>query len=133
MATKFEMITPEMEQVLRDTANPDQNISYKAMQRVIAAIQLPLNQAVLDGDITSNVFQVMPFKPGIETRFPLDFVVPGTESTYSAYTMPNTGYIPEKNVDGDYVVIPTYKVAVALDWAIPVSYTHLTLPTKRIV
>jgi hypothetical protein len=115
---KLDKITPEMEAVLKLSASMDLNQSVPAFRQIIAAIVEPIQQGITDGDILGNIFDIVPFKPGVETRFPLDFFAPGTEGDYSAFTMPNTGYIPEKNVEGDYVVIPHFKVGVALDWSI---------------
>ena len=46
---------------------------------------------------------------------------------------PSTGEIPEKDLPWAQVLIPTTEGGVSGYGRIPVSYTHLTLPTKRIV
>ena len=49
-------------------------------------------------------------------EFPLDFLAPGTEKDFVAYTIPNHGYIPQKHVEGDYVMVPTYDIGASIDY-----------------
>jgi len=46
----------------------------------------------------------------------LDFLAPGTESEFVAYTIPNHGRIPERHVEGDYVMVPTYDIGASIDF-----------------
>jgi len=41
---------------------------------------------------------------------------PGSEKNFVAYTIPNHGYIPQRNVEGDYVMVPTYAIGASIDW-----------------
>jgi hypothetical protein len=47
----------------------------------------------------------------------LDFIAPGTERDYVAYTVPAQGRIPERHVEGDFVMVPTYEVGSSIDFA----------------
>jgi hypothetical protein len=49
-------------------------------------------------------------------EFPLDFLAPGTEKDFVAYTIPNHGYIPERHVESDYVMVPTYDIGASIDY-----------------
>ena len=46
----------------------------------------------------------------------MDFIAPGTEKDFVAYTIPNHGRIPERHVEGDYVMVPTYDVGASIDF-----------------
>jgi hypothetical protein len=72
------------------------------------ALQLPLRQAVLVGDTVTDIFERYDFAPGAQTRLPLDFYTPGQEAEHIAYTVPKAGSIATKQVEGDYVIVPTY-------------------------
>jgi hypothetical protein len=49
-------------------------------------------------------------------EFPLDFLAPGTERDFVAYTIPNHGYIPERHIESDYVMVPTFDIGASIDW-----------------
>jgi len=58
----------------------------------------------------------LPMAPGTAVEFPLDLLAPGEEDQFVAYTNPGNGRIPERQVEGDYVQVPTYGIASAIDW-----------------
>lgn len=111
-------ITEAQRKLLKLSASNDQRVAYAAQREIALAFQVPLRQGILDGDITDGLFTPMRFEPGQVIEFPLDFLVPGTEDEYVAYTIPNYGRIPERHIEGDYVTIPTYDVGASIDWAI---------------
>ena len=80
------------------------------------AVELPLRKGVLNGDILDGIFETITLDRNATSEFPLDFLSPGTEKEFVAYTMPNHGYIPQRNVEGDYVQVPVYPVGNAIDW-----------------
>jgi hypothetical protein len=104
--------------LLRRTASSDPKVAQAAQYEFAQALQTPLRQGVLSGDIVDGIFEQEKLAPGATSDFPLDFVAPGTEKNYVAYTMPNAGYIPERHVEGDYVKVPTYNVSAAIDFLI---------------
>jgi hypothetical protein len=55
-------------------------------------------------------------EPGTTTEFPLDLLSPGTEGDHVAYTNPGHGRIPERSVEGDYVMVPTYSITSSIDF-----------------
>ena len=61
-------------------------------------------------------FEAINLQPGATAEFPLDFLAPGTEKEFVAFTIPNHGRIPERHVEGDYVMVPTYDVGASIDW-----------------
>lgn len=124
-------VTPEMNELLRRSGDLDYEVARQA-QRVIAewftksihkaqiqrakALENPLKKGVLKGDNLAGVFETQNFAPGASVEYPLDFLAPGTEKDHVAYTIPNQGRIPERAIEGDYVMVPTFDVANAIDW-----------------
>ena len=80
------------------------------------ALEIPLRKGVMSGDILDGVYEAVRLAPGASAEFPLDFLAPGTESDFVAYTIPNHGRIPERHVEGDYVMVPTYDVGASIDF-----------------
>jgi hypothetical protein len=79
------------------------------------SLTLPLKQGVLKGDILDGIFEPIKFPNGASIEFPLDFLSPGSVQDFVAYTIPNTGRIPERHVEGDYVMVRTYDVGASID------------------
>ena len=46
----------------------------------------------------------------------MDLLAPGTEGEHVAYTNPGHGRVPERAVESDYVMIPTYSIASSIDF-----------------
>jgi hypothetical protein len=108
--------TDAMTQLLRDSGSKDPQQSEAATRQLAVALETPLRKGVMSGDITGGIFERIRLAPGAAPEFPLDFVQPGTEKDYVAYTIPNQGRIPERNVEGDFVMVPTYDVGCSIDW-----------------
>lgn len=117
----FKKPTPEMNDLLRRSGDNRYEIAVAAQQELAKALTLPLKQGVLRGDIIEGIFEPVQFEPGASVEFPLDFLAPGTENQFIAYTIPNQGRIPEMHVEGDYVMVPTYDVGSAIDWNLKYS------------
>ena len=115
MVNRFQP-TPEMNDMLRRTGSPTRVESLAATSELAKALEMPLRKGVLSGDVLGDIFEVVRIGPGARSEFPLDFVSPGTEGDYVAYTIPNHGRIPERHVEGDYVIVPTYDIGASIDW-----------------
>jgi hypothetical protein len=114
---EFDEVTQQkMDPVLMACGSNDPQVSYNATMKIAKALEAPLRKGVLSGDILGNIFSVIPLRDNATAEFPLDFLRPGTESDYVAYTIPNHGYIPQRNIEGDYVMVPTYDIGNAIDW-----------------
>lgn len=94
----------------------DRRVSEPAMYELAKALETPLRQGVLVGDNLSGIFEPYPVAPGASIEFPLDLLAPGEEGEFIAYTNPGNGRIPEAQVEGDYVMVPTYGIANSIDW-----------------
>ena len=114
--SKYFEYTDEMNQLLAKAGSYDSNESMTAMAEIAKALELPLRKGVMDGDILGGIFEAIQLAPGATSEFPLDFLAPGTESEFVAYTIPNHGRIPERHVEGDYVMVNTYGVSSSIDF-----------------
>jgi len=103
-------------QLLRDSGSNNREMALAALTEMAEALTLPLRQGVLTGDILDGIFEVIQLDSNASSEFPLDFLAPGTEREHVAFTLPNHGYIPERHIEGDYVMVPTYPVGNAIDW-----------------
>tara|TARA_R100001377_G_C3194669_1_gene112148 strand:- start:546 stop:1553 length:1008 start_codon:yes stop_codon:yes gene_type:complete len=117
MATrKFFEPTPEMDLLLAKSGSMNREESLAATAELAKALELPLRKGVMSGDILDGIFEPIQLGPGATAEFPLDFLAPGTEKDFVAYTIPNHGRIPERHVEGDYVMVPTYDVGASIDY-----------------
>lgn len=117
MAKKIATVTPEMREMLRATTSNDLAVAHAARMQLAAALAVPLKQGVMPGNTIAGIFEEEEFQPGMAVEFPYDFVAPGSEKNFIAFTVPNTGRIPEMHVEGDYVMVPTYDIATSIDWS----------------
>ena len=116
MSKKYFEPTPEMNQLLSRAGSLQREESLAATSELAKALELPLRQGVMSGNILDGIFEAINLQPGATAEFPLDFLAPGTEKEFVAFTIPNHGRIPERHVEGDYVMVPTYDVGASIDW-----------------
>lgn len=102
--------------LLRKSGDADINVAQAAQREFAKALELPLRKGVLVGNILGNIFETINVEAGSTTEFPLDLISPGLEGEHVAYTNPGHGRIPERAVESDYVMIPTYNVASSVDY-----------------
>jgi len=117
----FSTPTAEETALLVKTGDSDRNVALAAGHELAVALETVLRPGIMCGDITDGIFQTIPLGPGVTPEFPLDFLAPGTEKDYVAYTIPKNGRIPERNIEGDYVTVPTYEIANSIDWLLRYS------------
>jgi len=113
---KFKNIDKKLTDILRASGSQSKAESLAATAKIAKALELPLRKGVLDGDILDGIFEPIKLDRNATSEFPLDFLSPGTEKNFVAYTIPNQGYIPQRNVEGDYVMVPTYDIGASIDW-----------------
>jgi len=90
--------------------------AFAAQREFASALELPLRKAVLVGNILGDIFEKINVEPGASTEYPLDLISPGLEGEHVAYTNPGHGRIPERSVESDYVMIPTYGITSSIDY-----------------
>ena len=113
--SKFES-NPQLDALLKTSGSYNRDQALAATNELAKALELPLRQGVLNGDILDGIFEPIRLAPGAISEFPLDFLSPGTEKEFVAYTIPNHGYLPQRHVEGDYVMVPTYDIGATIDW-----------------
>jgi hypothetical protein len=116
MANKRFEATPELTDLLVRSGSVNKEQALAANAEFAKALELPLRQGVLSGDILDGIYEPIVLQQGATPEFPLDFVAPGTEKDFVAYTIPNHGYIPQRHVEGDYVMVPTYDIGASIDF-----------------
>ena len=109
-------ITDGMLELFAKTADPDERIASVAATELALAVQVPLKQGILKGDITDNIFIPEEFNNGIPIEYPLDFLQAADVSSFVAYTLPSHGKIPEKHVEGDYITVTTFDIGASIDY-----------------
>jgi hypothetical protein len=102
--------------LIKRSGSADRNEAVAAQRELAVALETPLRKGVLVGDVLDNIFEKIQMAPGSAAEFPLDLLAPGTEGDHVAYTNPGHGRIPERAVEGDYVMVPTYSVASSIDY-----------------
>ena len=106
----------ELTDLLKRSGSANKTESLDANREFAKALELPLRQGILNGDILNGIFEPIKLDQSATPEFPLDFLAPGTEKDFVAYTIPNHGYIPERHVEGDYVMVPTFDIGASIDY-----------------
>lgn len=122
MSFDFSKPTPEMIALLKRAGSGHTETANAALQMIAKAVEVPLRKGLLAGDILDMYTSVdVSGTNGSTIEYPLDFIAPGTQKDFTAWTMPNQGYVPQLTVDSDFVMVPTYKIAAAIDWLLRYS------------
>ena len=100
--------------VLRQSGDGNLETAMAAQREFAVALETPLRKGVLVGNILGNIFEKINVEPGGSTEYPLDLISPGLEGEHVAYTNPGHGRIPERAVESDYVMIPTYSITSSI-------------------
>lgn len=102
--------------LLRKSGDADQNVAFAAQVALAAELITPIRQGVLSGDIVGGIFTATKFDATARTDYPTDLFRPDNDSEFRAYTIPNQGRIPERQVESDYVTVPTYDIGAGIDF-----------------
>ena len=103
-------------ELIQRSGSVDKNEALAAQRELAVALEAPLRKGVLVGDVLDGIFEKIQMAPGSAAEFPLDLLAPGTENQHVAYTNPGHGRIPERAVEGDYIMVPTYTGASSIDY-----------------
>lgn len=104
-----------LKQLVVASSDSNEDVRAKAFQELLVAMELPMREAVFDGNILFDIYNKID-TPGESTpRFPLHPVEPGTEAEFGAYTIPHCGGIPQRTLNGDELLLHTYKVGNSVD------------------
>lgn len=103
-------------ELLKRSGSRDRDEAFEAQHQLALAFEGSLRKGLLVGDTVGDIFTKMVIEPGATAEFPLDMLSPGTENEFVAFTNPGNGRIPERQVEGDYVMVPTYSIVSSIDW-----------------
>jgi len=103
---------------LKATASPDGDVRSRAQKAFAAELNTPLRQGVFDRDNLGGIYEKQVLAPGAQANYPLDFVKPGEEDDFIAFTLPKQGRVPERHVEGDELWVPTFSIGNAIDWSL---------------
>lgn len=99
----------------KELISNDKAKAQAAMAEVATAIQVPLRETLLSGDIVGDIFEYMDFTDNPRVEFPLDVITPGQEREFYAYCSVGEGRIPERRVEGDFIMVTTYPISNSID------------------
>lgn len=105
-------------QLLRDMASGDRRKADAARQAFAAELVSPLRRGIFDADNLGDIYTPQIIPAGSTASYPLDFVRPGEEDLYTAYTLAEQGRLPERRVEASEINIPTFKIGNSIDWDI---------------
>lgn len=106
---------PLQDLILR-SAHEDVNVAVAAQHELAKALEQPLRKGILAGNIVNGIFQPFPLAPNASPEFSLDFLTPDVEKEHVAYTIPGYGRLPERSIEGDYIMVNTYEIGNTIDW-----------------
>lgn len=108
--------TVEMKELLKQSVSSDETVAKAAAKKIAIALELPLRQGVMSGDVLGSIFEPITLEYGINPEFPLDFLSPGSEDLFVAFAVPSHGKLPERQIESDYVTVPTYEIGNVISW-----------------
>lgn len=112
----FTKPNPEFIEMLKQSGDTSPSVAFAGQEQVAKALQTPLREAILVGDIASPIFEKLVLDTNTTAEYPLDLLNPGDEVDFVAYTNPGHGKIPERAVEGDYIQVPTYGITNSIDF-----------------
>lgn len=106
----------EFENVIKGMASDNMAVAIQAQQQFAAAAEVPIRKVLLSGDIVAGIFVPdASYANKTHVVYPLDLLTPNQERNFYAYVIPNHGTLPERRVESDYLMIPTFRVGNAID------------------
>ena len=99
----------------KNITSKDPAVRATASDEIVQALELPLRKVLLSGDIIGGIFSNDDFINNPLTQYPLDLLTPGQEREFYAYVIPSHGDLPQRRVEADYLMVPTYRIGNAID------------------
>jgi hypothetical protein len=106
----------EITDLLRQTGSSQKDEALAAQTAFAAALQEPLRSGIVAGDTIAGIFAPQMFDPNARIEYPIDFYRPDNAAEFTAFVIPNQGKIPQRQIEGDYVTVPTYDIGAGIDW-----------------
>jgi hypothetical protein len=118
MAKKPDELTMAL---IKRSGDRDPRVAEAAQYELAQAIELPLRDAVLSGNVAGGIFDTPMLEPGRVYEYPVSILNPGEEDDFRAWTNPGEGRIPQRQVEGDYITVPTHGIANSIDWPLRIA------------
>jgi len=115
MNSLFNKPPAHLAELMKKAGDSDPYVAWPHQRLFAKAISLPLEEALLAGDILGGLFQTINLTNGESLDYPLDLLNPGDEEDFIAYVCPDQGRIPERQISGDYLHLRTYRIANSID------------------
>jgi hypothetical protein len=112
----YEKLDSKTLKVLDLMGHPDEGVASAARRAFAQGLTMPLRQGVFDRDNLGDIFTPQVIPPGATANYPLDFIRPGEEDNYIAYSLAEQGRLPERRVEGSEINVPTFKIGNSIDW-----------------
>jgi hypothetical protein len=111
------MNNEQKKELLRATAGSDVQ-SIENRRALAQQLESVWKQGVLEPGSIDTVFSRIDIAPGVDAKFPLDFLSPeaGDSDRFDAVVIPAEGALPMRKVDGDELHVPTYKISNSIAW-----------------
>jgi len=111
------VITDAERALLRATASNDA-VGIEHRVALAQSLSAAWKAGVLEPDTLAGIFTRVALEVGANAKFPLDFYGPAKQDQYRAVTMPKEGAIPNQVIEGDELIVPTYKITNSIGWAL---------------
>ena len=112
----FDEVKKSFQDKFRTAASDNRAEASSAMAELAKSIEIPIRKVLLSGDIIQGIYTPEDFSnASARIEFPVDLLTPGQEREFYAYTMPDHGMIPQRRVESDYVMVPTFRIASSID------------------
>src|SRR5687767_12739377 len=93
--------TERLTKAMQACADANESIRSLAQRAFAAELAIPIRKAVFDESTLAGIYERDVLAPGATPNYPMDFVKPGDEDNFVAFTLPKAGRIPERHVEGD--------------------------------
>lgn len=104
-----------LQATLKNITSDERSVAEAASRDFVQAVDAPLREVLLSGDLINGIYVPGDFQTNNHVMYQLDLLSPGTERDYFAYSMPDHGEIPQRRVEGDYLMINVFKIANSID------------------
>lgn len=119
--TQIDNPSQEMVDLLKKTGSSNVAEAASAMRALAVALEVPLREGILVGNLISEIFVAEPLDPSATAEYPLDLYQLENDGEHTAYTIPSEGAIPMRHVGGDVVTVQTYDIGNSIDWLLKYS------------
>ena len=90
----YEKQNEETLATIRAMSSRDQGVAQAARRAFAEGLMYPLRRGIFDADNLGSIYTAQVIPAGATASYPLDFVRPGDEDAYTAYTISDQVRLP---------------------------------------